>query len=363
MRIALVGLGNAGFDIHLPALAGLPSTTIVGLCDVDETRRARASALSGAPAFAGFDEMLSQSRPDVVIVGTPPDSHADYCIRALGAGAHVLCEKPFTSSLQEADAVIDAAARANRRVALNHEFREMPILRALSDTLKAGGPGSLTFLQLWQLYNLPSDAETNWRDRLVQRSLFEAGVHLVDFAMALFGEVPVSVQASTYGDRRPATDAIVLVTFEFSGGRLAQITQNRLCRGETQYFEVRADTANASYRASFGGRARVSAGLFRSTTPHLRVEFGRSGIAWKETGSRRSLLARNPKDPTVAATRTVFQKTFDGFATGAAVPTSAELGRDILRVTVACYHSAVTGRRLRLDDPVLRDLTTLKLGA
>jgi predicted dehydrogenase len=362
MRIALVGLGSAGIGIHLPALAGMPSVSIAGLCDLDESRRTHAAAKYGAPAFGDFNEMLSQARPDVVVVGTPPDSHADYCVRSLEAGAHVLCEKPFVSSVAEADIVLRASARTGRRVALNHEFREMPIFRALLDELAPPASPALTFLQLWQIYNIPPDHEPAWRGRLVHRTLFEAGVHLVDLAMALFGETPVSVQASTFGDQKPASDSVVAVTLEFSGRRLATITQNRLSKGETQYFEVRADTPAASFRASFGGRARVSAGLYRSTTPHVRFELGRSGIAWKEVGLRRSALARNPKDPTVAATRAVFQKTFDGFSRGTAVPTSGEVGREVVKVIGACYHSAATGRRVRLDDPVMDELATAGMG-
>ena len=67
---------------------------------------------------------------------------------------------------------------------------------------------------------------------------------------------------------------MALVTLEFSRGRLAQVTQNRLCKGETQYFEVRAESPSASYRASFGGRARSTTGLLRDTKPHIRFEYG-----------------------------------------------------------------------------------------
>ena len=109
MRIALVGLGTAGCDIHLPALAGIQSASIVGLCDSDPRRRDRAAAMCGAPAFTDFDDMLAQTRADVVIVGTPPDSHADYCVRSLGAGAHVLCEKPMGLSAAEVEALAAAA--------------------------------------------------------------------------------------------------------------------------------------------------------------------------------------------------------------------------------------------------------------
>jgi predicted dehydrogenase len=87
-------------------------------------------------------------RPAVVVVGTPPDSHLEYCLRALRAGADVICEKPLASSLAEADAILAAAAAAGRLVAVNHEFREMPIFRAVRDELRRGESGSLVFLQI-----------------------------------------------------------------------------------------------------------------------------------------------------------------------------------------------------------------------
>lgn len=365
MRIALVGLGNAGFQIHLPALAGMASVTVVGGCDPDEARRKRAAATYRVPTFSEFDTMLAESRPDVVVIGTPPDSHADYCLRAFAAGAHVVCEKPFVSSLAEADVVLTAAARAGRRVALNHEFREMPIFRALRDELARPGAAELVFVQIWQLMDLPPWAEPGWRGRMLHRTLYEAGVHLVDFLMALFGEKPVSVQASTStcGVRDDATDAVALVTLEFSRGRLGVVTQNRLCKGETQYFEVRAETTDASLRASFGGRARLSTGLFRDTKPHARFEYGISGLAWKEVRNRRTFLARNPREPAVVATRFVFEKTLEAFRTGSQPPASGEDGRDVLEVIAACYHSAATGRRLRLDDPDVQSLAALRMGA
>lgn len=364
MRVAVIGLGNAGFTLHLPALAGLPGVETVGGTDLDPSRRERAAARYRIPVFADFDELLATARPEVVIVGTPPDSHAGYCIRALTGGAHVICEKPFVSSLAEADAVLEAARRAGRRVALNHEFREMPIFRAVREAAASGTTGDLAFAQVWQLMDLPPWAEPGWRGRMLQRTLYEAGVHLVDFLMALFGERPVAVQAltSTCGVREGETDAVALVTLEFSRGRLAQIVQNRLCKGETQYFEVRADTARASLRASFGGRARISAGLYRSTRPHLRMEYGVAGIAWSEVGSHRRLLSRNPRDPGMRATRSVFQQTMDAFRNGGEPPASGEAGRDVLAVIAAAYDSAATGRRVAIDQALIARLRDMKLG-
>lgn len=364
MRVAVIGLGNAGATLHLPALAGLSGVETVGAMDIDADRRAKAASTFGIPVFDSFDAMMETARPDVVMVGTPPDSHADYCLRSFAAGAHVLCEKPFVASLAEADIVLEAARAAGRRVALNHEFREMPIFRAVRDAVDSGESGGLVFAQVWQLMDLPPWAEPSWRGQMLQRTLYEAGVHLVDFLIALFGEMPVSVEArtSTCGVREGDTDAVALVTMEFSGGRLAQITQNRLCKGETQYFEVRADTERASVRASFGGRARILAGLFRSTRPALRFEYGVSGMAWRERAGQREFLARNPKDPAMVATRTVIERTLQAFRDGTEPPASGEVGRDVLTVIAAAYHSATTGTRCLINAETISHVREVRLG-
>lgn len=361
-RVAVVGLGNAGHTLHLPALAGMSGVQVVGACDIDAGRRERAATTWKVPVFEDFDDMLARANANVIVVGTPPDSHASYCMKSFAAGAHVICEKPFVSSLEEADRVIAAAEAAGTRIALNHEFREMPIFRAVRD---AAAPNEVVFAQVWQLMDLPPWAEPGWRGQMLQRTLYEAGVHLVDFLMALFGEKPraVSGTVSTCGVREGETDAVALVTLEFSRGRLAQVVQNRLCKGETQYFEVRAETLNASYRASFGGRARVTAGLHRSTKPHVRFDYGVSGMAWREVGNARTLLARNPKEPGMIATRFVFEKSLDAFRTGGAPPASARDARDVLEVIAACYHAAATGRRIVLDSGAPAELRSMRMGA
>ena len=350
MRVAVLGLGNAGYDLHLPALAGLPGISAVGV-DPDAGRRARAAAQYKVPVVESLDAALAAGKVDAVVVATPPSSHVEICLQALAAGAHVFCEKPFAPSVADAQRIIDAAKAANRCVALNHEFREMPIFRALRDQIGTPAVGELVFAQAWQNMDLPPWKEPGWRGRLLTGTLYEAGLHLTDYLIALFGEKPTHVTStmSTCGVRPEKSDSIALVTMEFSRGRLAQVVQNRLCKGETQYFEVRADAERASLRASFGGRARVSAGLFRSTKPHMRLEFGASGMAWRENGHDRVPIAKNPKFPAMAATRIMLQKSLASFETGATPPATAEDGRDAIEVLAACYLSADTGCRVAVN--------------
>lgn len=364
-RIAVVGCGNAGSTLHLPALAGIDSAEVVGAADLDSTRRAAAAERFRVPVFSSLGSMLTEARPDVVIIGTLPHTHAELCLQAIEAGCDVICEKPFVSTLDEADRLIAAADAAGRRIALNHEFREMAIFRAVRDAA-AEQPGGVVFAQAWQNMDLPPWAEPGWRGEILTQTLYEAGIHLVDFLMALFGEKPVAVTAnvSTCGVRDEESDAVALVTMEFSRGRLAQVIQNRLCKGETQFFEVRAETSGTSLRASFGGRARISAGMLRNTKPHLRVEYGVSGLAWREEGHARSVIGKNPKDPAMVATRVLLEKTLDAFRRGTRPPATAQDGRDVMEVIAACYSSSATGRRVDLSGaPSADELESAGVGS
>jgi scyllo-inositol 2-dehydrogenase (NADP+) len=350
LKVAVLGLGNAGFDLHVPALLGIAGVETIAV-DTDAARRQRAQDRYKVAVVDSLDAAMAQHRPDVVVVATPPDSHVALCRQIMEAGADVFCEKPFAPSVADAEAIIEIARLTGRRVALNHEFREMPIFRALRDQIGRPDVGNLVFAQAWQNMDLPPWKEPGWRGQLLTGTLYEAGLHLVDYCIALFGEKPVSVTAtaSTCGVRPEASDAVALVTMEFSRGRLAQVIQNRLCPGETQYFEVRADAEKASLRASFGGRARISAGMYRATKPHLRLELGASGMAWREVGHQRTTIASNPKAPAMAATRIMIEKTLAAFRGNTRPPATAEDGRDAIEVLAAAYLSAESGRRIAVD--------------
>ena len=363
MRIAIVGLGEAGAGIHLPSLRGLEQVELVGGADVDPERR-QAAARWRVPLFADPAQLLADTKPDLVIIASPPRLHAAHCLAALEAGAHVLCEKPFATSVREAEGVLARAGVLGRQVAVNHEFRAMPIFQSVANGIRNEGEGAAVMVQAWQLLDADPAHETGWRGQLHHRTLYEAGVHLVDLVLTLFGETPHAVRATVASGSATAAsrDAIVLVTLEFSRGRLAQIVQHRRHRGDRQYLEIRADTPTASYRASFGGRARLSAGLERSTRPTLRVEWGASGVAWREQGARRTMLARNPPSSLVIGTRAVTAACLRALAEGRPVPYPATEGLDGLRVIAAAYLSAELGRTVALHGADAAAAASLPLG-
>ena len=355
MRFGIVGLGWAARAFHEPALRSVPGAELVGGADTGEEQQAAWAERTGRPVFATIEELLEATRPDVVVIGTPPGSHADLCCRALEGGAHVICEKPFVSTVEEADQVLATAAAVGRFVAVNHQYREKPIFREVRAQIGAQDVGRLVFCQIWQLMDLaPWEESVAWRRAMPNRTLFEGGVHLVDLLLHLYGEVPTAVYArhSPGLDGEHEADAIHLVTLEFTGSRLAQLTIDRLCRAGTRYIELRADCEHASLRASHGGRILLQVGMKRAQRPGLRLTYGLGGVAWIERGSRRTTIARSPRNPGVEATGSLFRKISAALEEGREPPSSGREARDVLRVIEAAYRSAATGERVEIGPLV-----------
>ena len=354
MRIGYAGLGWATHAFHLPGVRRMPSVEIVGGCDPSEAERARWERETRTPSFATLRELLEQAAPETVVVATPPASHAELCVQSLRAGAHVFCEKPFVSTLAEADDVLAAAAAAGRHVAVNHQYREMPIFRAVKQAIGSSEAGRLVFCQMWQLMNLaPWDEPVEWRAAMPNRTLFEGGVHLVDLLLHLYEERPAGVyaQRSSGLDAGREADAIQLVTLDFPSGRLAQITIDRLCQGGTRYLELRADCERASLRASHGGRALLKLGKKRAERTGIHLELAPGGLAWMEQGLRHKTLAREPRSAGQDATARLFGHVVAAFrAAGQEPPSSGREARTTLEVIEAAYRSGDTGERVAISQ-------------
>jgi predicted dehydrogenase len=351
VRLGFAGLGWAARAFHVPAARRTPGADLVGGFDSSPDQRESWTSETQLPAYESFDELLEKGNPDVLVVATPPDSHTQLALDALAAGLHVLCEKPFVATVADADTVLAAAEQAGKQVAVNHEFREKPIFKAIKDRIGAEDTGRLVFTQIWQLMNLaPWDEPVPWRAAMPNRTLFEGGVHLVDLLLHLYGELPAGVYARHSSGLDPSrnADAIHLVTLDFPDGRLAQITIDRLCPAGTRYVELRADCEKASLRASHGGRALLRVGAKRAQKAGIRLEYAPGGAAWMERGLGRTNLAKNPRDDGVDGTARLLAGILKAFEENREPPSSGREARDGLRVIEAAYRSAESGRREEL---------------
>jgi predicted dehydrogenase len=122
--------------------------------------------------------MLERTKPHILAVVTPPDSHFALTSLGLQAGCHVFCEKPFMTNLDEADAIIGMARDAGRRVVVNNQFRFMRIHRAAKQMIGSPEFGDLVFLTMHQTFFVTLQTEAGWRGETIRRTGREFGTHV-----------------------------------------------------------------------------------------------------------------------------------------------------------------------------------------
>ncbi len=142
LRIGIVGMGF-GAAVHLPVFASLPGVAVTALADGGSGRAQRAAAHMADPprAFGDGAELAACGEVDAVVVACPPGSQKRVVMAAIAAGRAVLCEKPSGLSVEEAEKMTSAAARAEVVNAVNFEFRFEPGIRELIQQIRHGAVG------------------------------------------------------------------------------------------------------------------------------------------------------------------------------------------------------------------------------
>ncbi len=123
IRTALVGCGKVG-QTHAQALAALPESEFVAVCDVDAQRATSFAKRFGVKPYSHVPRMLAECGIQAICVATPHPLHAEPVIEAARAGVHVLVEKPLAASLGDCDAIL-AAARDNAHQARGDQSTAM----------------------------------------------------------------------------------------------------------------------------------------------------------------------------------------------------------------------------------------------
>jgi predicted dehydrogenase len=154
LRIAVVGCGQIA-DAHLHVLAGAQCARVVAVSDCSIDLARQAAVRFGIPAaFDDLPAMLASASPDVVHVTTPPDFHFPVAQACLTAGAHVYVEKPFTSALTEALALVAEAEKRGLSVCVGEDQLFDPAWEECRSIVQHGGIGDVVHVESTQTYDL-----------------------------------------------------------------------------------------------------------------------------------------------------------------------------------------------------------------
>lgn len=189
IRVGFIGAGYIA-RWHAEAIGAIPGVRLAAVCDPATTAAEALAAPHGASVHAGLDAMLAEARLDAVHVLTPPNLHAAQTIAALEAGCHVFCEKPFAHDPAEAEAMVAAAERAGRVLAVNHNFLGLPSVARLKRQIAEGRIGRIDRAEVrwhYPLAPLRSGPFGLWMLRAPGNLLLELGPHLYAFVEDLLG--------------------------------------------------------------------------------------------------------------------------------------------------------------------------------
>ncbi len=215
-KVAVIGYGFAGKAFHSYLVGLEPGLQLQGIASRNSETRKRAEKERSCRSFESFEEVLSDPEIDLVVLATPNHVHAEYSIRALEAGKHVVTDKPMAVTLEECDAMIQAAEKSGKVLSVFQNRRWDGDFLTLRKLLDEGELGELRWLEMaWVRPNAPG----GWRGKAEFGGgrLFDLGAHMLDQTLLLFPQKVTSVYCRThhdYPDRDVESHAMMIIGFE-----------------------------------------------------------------------------------------------------------------------------------------------------
>lgn len=229
IRVGLIGLGRAGWDIHAKQFHADPRFRVVEVMDPESARCAEAEEKLGCRAFSSRDEMLERGEADLVVVSSPNLAHREDALAVCEAGKHCVIEKPMAATYREAVQIVGAFAGSGLHVFPHHQYlfsKEFQLLKGVIDSGKLGEVFEIRYN--WAAYVRRNDWQTLRRNA---GGLWNNhGAHILSMLLPLLGARVRSLAGETrhIKDAGDADDhATFLLTAE--NDRLGAILLSTCC--------------------------------------------------------------------------------------------------------------------------------------
>lgn len=264
---------------------------------VDGSRAARewASATLGVPTARTLEGALDAFEADAVLLVSPPATHRPFAELALGAGCHVVSEKPLALSLDDARAIVRAGERAGRHVMVAQNYRFRRQSRALQGLVAGGALGRLLGVGVSHRRDLRGlwISRRDWRGRLPHPFLLDMAIHHVDMLRQITGREVAAVDARAWKVpdapfvHEPSVAAVLTLD---DGTPVAYDGSWVATTGETSWngdWELVGERARATWTGGVNDALRGVVTLERYGSPPTRVPLprlsalDRVGVLWE----------------------------------------------------------------------------------
>jgi len=204
IQVGVIGAGTIG-NVHLDALKNTPAAQVAALCDINPAKLQTAAEKHNiAATFADYRKMLKEVDLDAVYVCVPNYLHSKFAIAGFEALKHVFCEKPMAMSAAQGRAMVAAAKKAKKVLAMGMTWRHMGESRAVKEFIEAGQVGRIYHVRVNLIRRRGIPGLGGWFTTKAMAGgggLIDCGVHFLDLAMWLTGNwEPQRVTAATYSE-------------------------------------------------------------------------------------------------------------------------------------------------------------------
>ena len=260
---AIVSAGNHP-DIKIaPAINAAQDAELVAVCSRDQSRADAFAEKHGAnAAYSSLDAMLSDSRVEAVFICSPNALHASHGLAAAAAGKHVLCEKPMTTTVDDARSLVRGCREAGVKLGVGYHLRTHPGHILARESIAGGALGTVTLAQSQWGFGVrgqgpppPRTGLRQWWDQpdLIggASTMMGTGVHAADLLRFLLGQEIVEVAAITDGqtEEKPL-EQLATMCFRFEGGAIGTVCCGRVLPDSRNDFTIYGSDGRVSGRAT-----------------------------------------------------------------------------------------------------------------
>lgn len=194
LRVLVVGCGHMGLSHARAYHAMADDFEIVGLVSRGAASRGKVNADlgGGLPEYSDYFEALQQAKPDAVCISTYPDTHAEYALAAIDAGAHVFLEKPLATTVADAERVVARAAERQKKIVVGYILQVHPVWQRFAEMADSLGRPLVMRMNLNQ-QSSGSEWDTHKNLLSAISPVVDCGVHYVDVMCRMTGSRPVRV--------------------------------------------------------------------------------------------------------------------------------------------------------------------------
>lgn len=204
INVALVGYGFAGETFHAPLISATPGLCLRYIASSDPGKVQKAWLKVDV---VGYEEVFTRAGIDLVVIATPNVTHFDLAQRALNSGKHVVVDKPFTTTVKEAEKLIALAKKKKRLLSVFQSRRWDADFLTLRELLAKRSLGEVMYFES-RYDRFRPEVKKRWRElpEPASGTWYDLGAHLADQALQLF-DVPDSVYADL-AMQRPGAKAV-----------------------------------------------------------------------------------------------------------------------------------------------------------